>query len=477
MKKVFLFIIFSFFIVESSFADQTLWVNAKDGEPQVELNLPSFAPVIEKLGKTVVNIAIEGEETVSNQFPGMENSPFEFFFGQPNMGQSQKRSFQSLGSGFVIHPDGYIVTNHHVVAKAKKIKVYFKDEKSSMLAKVVGSDEKTDIALLKVDSDEKLESVVFADSDKIRPGDWVIAIGNPFRLGHTATAGIVSAVSRKVPGSGPYADYIQTDASINPGNSGGPLFNANGEVIGINTAIFTGSSNSVGNIGIGFALPINLAKEIISQLHEKGKVIRGWLGVYIQSVSDDVAQAMRLDDAKGALVADVLEGSPALKAGVMRGDVIVKYNGKLVNENDDLPMMVASTPVGSKVGLEIIRAGKSKKLDVKIEELKEEQEQEVLTQLTPDSLGLTVQEVTPDIAASIGLNQVEGVVVTSVAPDSVAAKSGLKRADVILEIASTVINTYDDFVKATKRIEKNKPVLFLLRRGANTIFLPLKIEE
>ncbi len=473
-------------------ANQPLWVEGESETPQVELNLPSFAPIIEKLGQAVVNISIEGQESMAQRLPGMRdprggsgngkdapNSPFDFFFQLPPELQG-KRSFSSLGSGFVIHPDGYIVTNNHVIDKATKIFVTFKDDKKTYDAKVIGADSKTDLALLKVDAGHPLSAAVLGNSDNLRPGDWVIAIGNPFRLGHTATVGIVSAKSRKVPGGGPYDDFIQTDASINPGNSGGPLFNAKGQVVGINTAIFSpGRMGAVGfNIGIGFATPINIVKDIISQLHDGGKVVRGWLGVLIQPVSADVAEALKLTSEGGALVADVLNESPAFKAGIRRGDVITRFDAKPVKENDDLPLMVARTPIGKQVDIDIVRQGKEKSIPVKIEELKEEKESEpeVVEVAEESKLGLSVQDITPDIAKSLGLEESSGILVSNVVAESAAEKAGLKRGDIVLEVDSKAVTTTKEFKELTKDVQKNKPLLLLVKRDENTIFLTLKLE-
>lgn len=463
-----------------------LWIEGSTPEPPVQLALPSFSGVIEKLGKAVVNISTEGKEAVPTigrrGMPGMgeehQGSPFDYFFQLPPEGEG-KRSFSSLGSGFVISPDGYIVTNNHVVERASKITVSFRDVKKTYPAKIVGRDRKTDLALLKIDGVSGLDAATLGRSDGVKAGDWVIAIGNPFRLGHSATVGIVSAVGRRVPGGGPYDDFIQTDASINPGNSGGPLFNASGEVIGVNTAIY--SPNRMGNggfnIGIGFATPINIVKNVISQLHDRGKVVRGWLGVVIQPLTDDMAAALNLGASSGALVADIMPESPAAEAGIKRRDVIVKFDGKPVEENEDLPIMVADTELGRTVPVEVIRGGKSKRLDVKIRELKDEDED-----ATSDSgeeegtLGLTVQDLTPDIAKSLGIDELNGVLVTSVAPDSAAENAGLRRGDVILEVGSEEVNGSLEFKAKTKDLSKNKPLLLLVRRGGNTVFLTLKVE-
>ena len=459
-----------------------LWIEDGEGSKQIEVTIPSFAPIIEKLGKAVVNISIEGKETARpaqlfQQRPNGQPSPFDFFFQIPPEGGTRK--IQSLGSGFVIHPDGYIVTNNHVVEKASEITVSFKEDRKPYKAKVIGSDKKTDIALLKVDVGHPLPSVVFGDSDKLLTGDWVIAIGNPFKLGHTATVGIVSAKSRKIEGGGPYDDYIQTDASINPGNSGGPLFNGKGEVVGVNTAIFSpGRTAGAGfNIGIGFAIPINAVKDIVSQLSDKGRVTRGWLGVKIQPIDDETAQALGLNAAEGSLVAEVLPDSPAMKAGVQRRDVITKFEGTPIIENDALPRLVAKTPIGKEATLEINRGGTTKNLKVKIEELKDNEVPDAEDKEPDESkLGLTVQEVSPEIARSLGLEDVKGVVVTNVAQDSEAERKGIRRGDVIAEINSQPVTSVADFKKLTKDLKKDRPLLILINRNNDTFYIPLKVE-
>lgn len=463
------------------------WIDSSEAPPPIEINLPSFAPVIDKLGKAVVNISIEGQEGPANPFPKRDRygqrgerepvNPFDYFFPLPPELQG-KRSFQSLGSGLVIHPDGYIVTNNHVVEKATKIAVTFKDEKKPYTAKVVGADKKTDIALLKVDAGHKLSAAVLGDSDKVLPGDWVIAMGNPFRFGHTATVGIVSAKSRRIPEGGPYDDFIQTDASINPGNSGGPLFSARGEVIGLNSAIFSpGQMGASGfNIGIGFAIPINLVKDIIAQLYKGGKVVRGWLGVYIQPVDSDTAEALKLETPEGALVAKVMDNSPAKLAGIQHGDVIVEFDGKKVSENDELPLMVAKTPIGKDVTLKAIRKGKPVTFNIKVQELKESEEEVKTEEPESNKLGLVIQDITPDIARSLDLDSNEGVVVASVVPGSEADKKGLRRGDVILEVDSQGVNSAAEFKKMTKDLAKNKPLLLLINRNNTTLYFTLKLE-
>lgn len=490
---IFFSVLFLFFAAYS-FAENNsapsgadLWVERKDSAEIIPASkLPSFATAIDTLGKAVVNIRTKGKvkSSAGRSLRGVD--PLEQLFGVPgNKKKSRDRAFRSLGSGFIIHPDGYIVTNHHVVDKADKITISFRDQKKTYSAKLVGSDPKTDLALLKVDYPGALPAAPLGDSDAVLPGDWVMAIGNPFYLGHTATVGIVSAKSRKinVPGEGssPYANFIQTDASINPGNSGGPLFNTKGEVIGVNTAIFSPGANGPSgfNIGIGFAIPINMVKTIISQLQDKGKVTRGWLGVLIQPVDPDLAQAMSLPGTKGSLVADVVDKSPAKKAGLKTGDVILTFDGKEVVDNDDLPLLVADTVVGKNVSVGIIREGKKQVVKVVIEELKDgktkeapkEEEAEVEYQL-----GLSVQELSPEISEALSLEQEKGVIVADVEPDSPAAEAGLRRGDVILKVGSHKIESATSLRAKLKKLKVNEPILFFVKRKDTTIFLTLKKE-
>ena len=438
--------------------------------PNIELKLPSFAPIIEELGKSVVNISISGTASLSKE----ELKRFAPFLGE----LPKEREFQSLGSGFVIHKDGYIVTNNHVVEKADKISVKFKNDSEEYPAEVIGRDPKTDIALIKVEVKKELTPVVVGNSEKLRTGDWVIAIGNPFRLGHTATVGVVSAKGRKVAGGGPYDDFIQTDASINPGNSGGPLFNAEGEVVGVNTAISSpGRTAGRGfNIGIGFATPINLVRDIVSQIHDKGRVTRGWLGVLIQKVDADMADILGLEKTVGALVADVMPESPAEKGGVKRRDVIVSFDGRAVQENDDLPLMVAQTPVNKEVDVVVIRKGSEKTLRIKINELKEDAAGAGEEEDNSGTVGATVQKITPEIASSMGLESNNGVIISAVEPGSVAEKAGLTRGDVVLEVGDVPINSAKEFAKLTKKLEVGKPILLLIKRSGNTLFITLKKE-
>jgi serine protease Do len=431
----------------------------------------SFADLVEKVKPAVVNISTESTVKV----PG---SPFNFFFGPEEggpfgdffhkfFGQIPNRELkqQSLGSGFIIDSDGYIITNNHVVEGAQEITVKLAGGKEYK-AKVVGRDPKTDLALIKISSLFKnLPTLSLGDSDKMRVGDWVLAIGNPFGLEETVTQGIISATGRVI-GSGPYDNFLQTDAPINPGNSGGPLINLKGEVIGINTAIISGGQ------GIGFAVPSNMAKSIIAQLKEKGKVTRGWIGVSVQIVTAEIAQSFGLKEAKGALVSEVSAGGPADAAGMKRGDIIVSFDGKEISKMSDLPIIVAGTPVGKTVPVTVIREGKELTLNIKIAEMGTSV---AAAQAAPteERLGITVSNVTPQIMRELRLKSREGVVVTDVASGSPAENAGIQPGDVIREANRVSVNNVKEFEAALTKSGKSKPVLLLLKRGAQTFYLSI----
>jgi serine protease Do len=438
--------------------------------------LPDFVSLAKKMRPVVVNISTtqlsesRGGQEFGSPFGG-DDDPFNDFwrrfFGGPMPRGPQRQ--RSLGSGFVIDSDGFILTNNHVVENAQKIVVKLAGDDQDYEAKVVGRDPKTDIAIIKINAKTNLTAASLGDSDHLEVGEWVVAIGNPFGLDGSVTSGIVSAKGRHNITQGPYDNFIQTDASINPGNSGGPLINLRGEVVGINTAIF---SRTGGNIGIGFAIPINLVKELLPQLRGKGKVTRGYLGVLIQKVTPEIAESLGMNKAQGALVANVSKDGPAEKAGVKVGDVIVEFDGKEVRDSGDLPIIVARTPVDKKVHMKVLRDKKEVNLNVAVGELKEE---EVVASVPEKGeLGMTVQRLTPQIAESLGLEKAEGVVVTAVEPGSAADEAGIRRGDVIVEIDRKAIRNVDEYKKAVAGIRKGKGILFLVRRGDSTLFLALK---
>jgi serine protease Do len=448
----------------------------ESGNPEARSagQLPDFVALAKKVRPLVVNISTTqvsegrgGQQEFGNPFG--EDDPFndfwKRFFGGPLPRGPQRQ--RSLGSGFIIDADGTILTNNHVVENAQKILVKLSDEQEYE-AKVVGRDPKTDIAIIKVNTKTALTAASLGDSDDLEVGEWVMAIGNPFGLDSTVTSGIVSAKGRHI-GQGPYDNFIQTDASINPGNSGGPLINLRGEVVGINTAIF---SRSGGNIGIGFAIPINLVKELLPQLRGKGKVTRGYLGVLIQKVTPEIADSLGMDRGRGALVANVSKDGPAEKAGVKVGDVIIEFDGKEIKDSGDLPIIVARTPVDRKVRMKVLRDKKELQLTVSVGELKDEEV--VASAPEKGELGMTVQRLTPQIAESLGLERAEGVVVSAVDPGSAADEAGIRRGDVILEVDRKPIRNIDEYKKSLAGIRKGKGVLLLVRRGESTLFLALK---
>jgi serine protease Do len=457
--------------------DTPLWSESRPTQVPV-VQVPNFADMAEHLKPSVVNMSttqvVKGQRRTMPRMPFPnpfgERDPFEEFFERFFGGENPQREFRrrSLGSGFIINREGYIVTNNHVVENASDIKVSLSD-KEEYDAKVIGRDPRTDVALIKIDAKKDLQAVALGDSGKLRVGEWVMAIGNPFGLGHTVTTGIVSAKGRII-GAGPYDDFIQTDASINPGNSGGPLFNMNGEVIGINTAIVATGQ------GIGFAIPINVAKDLLIPLRERGRVVRGWLGVQVQAITPELAKSFGLERERGALVADVMSDTPAEKAGIERGDIIVEFNGRKIEEMNDLPRVVASTPPNAEVPVKLLRKGQEKMVQVKVAELKEERVAASGGTLE-ESLGMTVQELTPEIARSLRVTETKGLVVTNVDEGTPADEAGIRRGDVIIEVNQNKIENLRDYRAALGRVGSADSLLLLVRRGGNVLYMALKMAK
>jgi len=446
-----------------------------DQSPQ----LPSFAGIAKTAMPAVVNIASTYKEKPRRRRPPApfpmpqpgpfgEDDPFAEFFRHFFGDRPPPSVQQSLGSGFIISPDGYILTNHHVVGEASQITVRLSD-KEEYKAKVIGTDDKTDLALIKIIVKRPLPTVPLGHSAELQVGDWVIAIGNPFGLEQTVTAGIVSAKGRVI-GEGPYDDFIQTDASINPGNSGGPLLNLQGEVVGINSAIF---SQSGGNIGIGFAIPIDLAKPVVSQLQTTGTVRRGWLGVTIQAVTPELAKSFGLTEPTGALVTEVSKGSPADKAGVERGDIIRTFAGTTIKDSHDLPAVVAQTPIGKHVEVTLLRRGTEKTVTITVGDLRQQAEAEGTENIAAD-WGVTVTDLTPDVREAFRLAPTQvGVVITEIASGSPAERAGLQQGDVIEEINRHPVRALADFSKHVTEANGQPTLLLLIRREEQSMFFVL----
>jgi serine protease Do len=448
------------------------------GQP---LTYDVFRKIAKRMNPTVVNIystqIIRGQDPFHDFFG--DDPFFRRFFGDNNNSENDRETRQSsLGSGVIIDADGYILTNNHVVENADEIKVSLEDDDNSgrngLPAKIIGRDPKTDVALIKITPKTPLTAAPLGDSSVLQVGDWVIAIGNPFALGHTVTVGVVSAKGRTLGGN--YDDFIQTDASINPGNSGGPLLNLRGEVIGINTAIASRTGQSA---GIGFAVPINLAKEILPQLKSSGRVVRGQLGVTIQTQWNE-ALAREFGVNYGAVVADVTKGSPADKAGLKRGDVIIEYNGKPLKTGSELPRLVAATKPGTDVNLKVVRDKKERDVTVKVgtmkdAEMAESGQENNNEEASPAGLGLSVTELDTQTARQLDLESEEGVLITKVKVNSPAEDAGLQRMDVVLEINRQLVKSLDDFRAQISKAKPGSTLLFLIYRRGGSIFVPVQV--
>lgn len=446
---------------------QTAGQGSVTGFPQ------SFADVAAKVTPAVVNIST----TSTVRIPG---NPFRHFFGPDDegpFGDFFKRYYggipdremkqQSLGSGFVIDKEGFIITNNHVVEGAEEIKVKFSDGRE-FKAKVIGRDKKTDLALIKISSIFKdMPTLTLGDPEKMRVGDWVLAVGNPFGLEHTVTQGIISATGRVI-GAGPYDNFIQTDAPINPGNSGGPLVNVRGEVIGINTAIVSSGQ------GIGFAIPSSMAKTIISQLKDKGKVVRGWIGVSIQNITPEMAQSFGLKGSDGALIGDVVPGGPADAAGLKRADVIIEFGGKKIKTMSDLSRVVADTPVGKTVDTKVVRGGKEMDFRITVVEMNE-QKLALSSQVPQSELGIKVDDITPRWRSQLGIKEKDGALVVSIGSGSPAEEAGFQAGDIIKELNHMPVTNAHDFYAALNKSEGGKSLLFLVKRAGQTFYISLKM--
>lgn len=436
---------------------------------------PDFASLAEQLKPSVVNISTA--KTVKQRSPSFRGprtpgggDPFDEFFERffREAPQSPHKE-RALGSGFIISADGYILTNDHVVDGADEIKVKLSDGRE-FSGEVRGLDPKLDLALIKIETGEDLPFARMGESDNIKVGEWVMAIGNPFGLEQTVTVGIVSAKGRVI-GAGPYDDFIQTDASINPGNSGGPLFNVKGEVVGINTAIVAGGQ------GIGFAIPVNMAKQIIPQLRDEGHVTRGWLGVTVQAVSKELADSFGLETPRGALVNEIVKDSPADKAGLQRGDILLGYDGQMISEINDLPRLVAVTPVDKAVKVTIFRDGKEREVKVTIGKMNEGgQELAASDKESGGSLGLTAVNVTPELTERFALEGTEGILITEIASDGPAADANLRVGDLIVEADGTEIKSIRDFAAIIGKKASGKVLRLLVQRKSTLLYTTVTLK-
>jgi serine protease Do len=457
------------------------WGPASTPSPAMATTLApdTFANIAQKYSPAVVNISTQktfkGDSRREFFGPGPMPSPrdpFWDFFEKFMPEIPHPRTQRSLGTGFIIDPKGLIITNDHVIKNADKIKVKMAGQDGKeYTATVKGRDPQTDIALLQIDSKGTFPYLVLGNSDEILVGDWVVAIGNPFGLGHTVTQGIISAKGRVI-GAGPYDNFLQTDAAINPGNSGGPLLNLQGEVVGINTAIVASGQ------GIGFAIPSSLAKDIIQQLKEKGKVVRGMLGVMVQTVTPEMAKAFGMSEPKGALVAEVHPNTPAAKAGIKQEDIIIEYNGHPIEQMNELPRLVAATPPGTKTTVKVLRNGKEITIPITVTELKEETfAAEPTGRENESTIGLAVEDLDPRLARRFGLKEAKGVVVVNVVSGSPAEDGGLRQGDIIMEVNGKKITDVKAFQNIMAAQPKKSYVRLLIRREDRTLFLAVQIPE
>ena len=430
----------------------------------------SISPTVKRLTPSVVNISTTTVIKASPFASPYQDEYFKKFFEKFFSDQMPEREFRNkgLGSGFIMSSDGYIITNNHVVKKAEEIEVILEGGKK-YTAKIVGTDPVTDLALLKIDPEEPLPAVEIGDSSTLAIGDWVFAIGNPFGLGHTVTAGIVSAKGRAL-GIGRYDNFIQTDAAINPGNSGGPLFDYEGRVVGVNTAVMARGQ------GLGFAIPVNMAKFVVEHLKVHGRVIRGWLGIMIQDITPEISEALGINRDRGGLVSEVKEGSPAGKAGLRRGDVVVSVEGEKIPDAATLTRKLALTKPGVDTKFVVLRDGKEKVFTIKLVEHPENKKitESVDKLKTEEELGIKVSEITQQLRNRFKIKASGGVIIVNVAPGSLASESGLRAGDVILEVNGDSVDGLDEYQEVLEKHGSGETLLFLIERGGRTIYLGIK---
>ena len=464
MQKI---IIFIFFLVAQNLAFSSN-------------NLPDFTKLVEENNASIVNISTSREGNLPKNHPQLENDElnkfFERFFGDKLPNAPRQRNTQSLGSGFIYSSDGYIVTNHHVIKNAKKIIVKL-NNKTELTAKVVGSDEQSDIALLKVKA-KNLQPVKIGNSEDIKVGQWVLAIGSPFGFESTVTAGIVSAKGRSLP-NGNYVPFIQTDVAINPGNSGGPLFDLSGKVVGVNAQIFTRSG---GFMGLSFAIPIHVAEDVINQLKKNGKVVRGWLGVYIQEVTDNLAKSFGMKKPMGALISKIIPDGPAEKSDLKVGDIILEFNNKKILNSSDLPPIVGSSKVGKRVDVKVLRSGKEMTIKFKVGKLPDQMQIQAKSDNSEPNkksniniLGMDITNITSEMKKNLKLKDTNGVFVKKVIKEP-AVSASLAAGDIIKQIAGVNVIDVNQFQKVVSRLSKGNFVSLLVRKANNSsVYLAIKI--
>ena len=464
MQKI---IIFIFFLVAQNLAFSSN-------------NLPDFTKLVEENNASIVNISTTREGNLPKNHPQLENDElnkfFERFFGDKLPNAPRQRNTQSLGSGFIYSSDGYIVTNHHVIKNAKKIIVKL-NNKTELTAKVVGSDEQSDIALLKVKA-KNLQPVKIGNSEDIKVGQWVLAIGSPFGFESTVTAGIVSAKGRSLP-NGNYVPFIQTDVAINPGNSGGPLFDLSGKVVGVNAQIFTRSG---GFMGLSFAIPIHVAEDVINQLKKNGKVVRGWLGVYIQEVTDNLAKSFGMKKPMGALISKIIPDGPAEKSDLKVGDIILEFNNKKILNSSDLPPIVGSSKVGKRVDVKVLRSGKEMTIKFKVGKLPDQMQIQAKSDNSKPNkksniniLGMDITNITSEMKKNLKLKDTNGVFVKKVIKEP-AVSASLAAGDIIKQIAGVNVIDVNQFQKVVSRLSKGNFVSLLVRKANNSsVYLAIKI--